>query len=122
MEKRLVDVVASLIADREPAVLRKPGQCALHHPPVSPQLLAALYALSCYVALYPAPPQGSLALLIIVSFVAMQLIGTFPQPTSRTFDGLYGVDELLEDHRVVDVCCAEHYRQWDAPSIRNKVA
>jgi hypothetical protein len=24
--------------------------------------------------------------------------------------------DLFEDHRVVDVCCAEHYRQWDAPS------
>src|SRR5215208_6037445 len=30
MEKRLMDVVALLIADREPAVLRKPAQCALH--------------------------------------------------------------------------------------------
>ncbi len=25
-------------------------------------------------------------------------------------------------HRVVDVCCAEHYRQRDAPSVRSKVA
>jgi hypothetical protein len=42
MEKRLVDVVPALIADGESAVLRKPGQRALHNPPVSPQLLAAL--------------------------------------------------------------------------------
>ena len=31
-----MDVVASLIADGEPAVLRKPGQCALYDPPVAP--------------------------------------------------------------------------------------
>jgi hypothetical protein len=37
-----VDVVPALIANREPAVLGKPGQCALHNPAVSPQLLAAL--------------------------------------------------------------------------------
>src|SRR5215207_9697232 len=42
MDKRLVDVVAPLIADREPTILRKPGQCALHHPPVPSELLAAL--------------------------------------------------------------------------------
>jgi hypothetical protein len=70
MEKRLVDVVAPLIANRESAVLGKPGKCALHNPSVSSQLLAALYALSCYTALYPPPSQGSFALLVVVSFVS----------------------------------------------------
>ena len=32
-----MDVIAPLIADREPAVLRNPAQCALHNPPESPQ-------------------------------------------------------------------------------------
>jgi hypothetical protein len=70
-----VDVLAPLIADREPTVLRKPGKkCALHDPPVSSQLLAALYALSCYTALYPTFPQSPFALLVVVSFVGMQLL------------------------------------------------
>ena len=30
--------------------------------------------------------------------------------------------DLFKDHRVVDVCGREHYREWDAPSVRNKVA
>src|SRR5215207_2811483 len=81
MEKRLMDVVAPLVADREPAVLRKPGQCALHHPPVPTQLAAALYALSCYAALYPALSQGSFAFSIVVGFVGMQLLGTLPRPS-----------------------------------------
>jgi hypothetical protein len=63
-----MDVVAPLITDLEPAVLSKPGQCALHHPPVSPQLLAALYALPSYTALYPTIPPSSFALLVVVSF------------------------------------------------------
>ena len=42
VQERLMDVVPPLVADREPAVLRKPGQCPLHHPPVSSQLLGAL--------------------------------------------------------------------------------
>jgi hypothetical protein len=118
-----MDVVAPLIANREPAVLRKPSQCALHYPPVPSQLLAALYALSCYTALYPALSQGSFALFVVVGFVSMQLLGTLPRPApTRTLDGLYGVDELFEDHRVVDVCRADHHTERDAPSVRNKVA
>jgi hypothetical protein len=123
MEKRLVDVVPALIANREPAVLRKPGQCAFHNPAVSPQLLAALYAPSCYTALYPAPSQGSLALVVVVGFVGVHLLGTFPRPApTGTLDGLHSVDELFEDHRVMDVGRGKHHRQRDAPSVRNKVA
>jgi hypothetical protein len=118
-----MDVVAPLIANREPAVLRKPGQCALHYPPVPTQLLGALYAPSCYTALYAAPSQSFLALLVVVSFVSMQLLRTLPRSApARTLDGLYSVDEFFEDHRVVDICGREHYRQWDASSVRNKVA
>src|SRR5215204_3102356 len=122
MEKRLMDVVLALVANRESAVLRKPGQRALHNPPVAPQLLAALYALSCYAALYPAPSQGCLALLVVVGLVGVKLLRTLPRSATGTLDGLYTVDELFEDHRVVDVCGSEHYRQWDTPSVRNKVA
>jgi hypothetical protein len=117
-----MDVVAPLIADREPAVLRKPGQCALHNPPVSPQLLAALYALSCYTALYPASSQSSFALFVVVSFVGMHLLGTFPRSTpTRTLDGLYSIDELFKDHRVVDVGSGDDHSEWDPFSVRNKV-
>ena len=123
MDKRLMDVVSALIANRKSAVLRKPGQRALHYPPVLTQLLAALYALSCYTALYPTPSQGSFALLVVVSFVSMQLLRTLPRSApARTLDGLYSVDEFFEDHRVVDVCGRERYREWDTPSVRNKVA
>jgi hypothetical protein len=55
-------------------------------------------------------------------WVGVQLLGTPPRSSSRTLDGLYSVDEFFEDHPVVDVCGREHYRQWDAPSVRNKVA
>jgi hypothetical protein len=117
-----VDVLTPLIANREPAVLRKPSQCALHYPPVPSQLLAALYALSCYTALYPAPSQSCLALFVIVGFVGMQLLGTLSRSATGTLDGFYSVDELFENHRVVNVCRAEHHAERDAPSVRNKVA
>src|SRR5215212_9097527 len=116
-----MDVVTPLIANREPAVLRKPGQRALHYPPVPTQLLAALYALPCYTALYPAPSQGSLALLVIVGFVGVELLRTLPRSATGTLDGFYSVDEFFENHRVVNVCRADHRTERDAPSVRNKV-
>src|SRR3712207_4431023 len=117
-----MDVVTPLIANREPAVLRKPGQRALHYPPVPSQLLAALYALSCYTALYPTSSQCFLALVVVVGFVGVHLLGTLPRPATGTLDGVYTVDELFENHRVVYVCRTEHHAELDAPSVRNKVA
>jgi hypothetical protein len=63
-----MDVVPSLVADREPAVFGKPGQCPLHHPPVSSQLLAVLYAFPGYAALDGALPQSPFALLVVIGF------------------------------------------------------
>src|SRR5215208_742032 len=122
MEKRLMDIVPPLIANREPAILRKPCQCALHYPPVAPQLLAALLALSCYPALDGTLSQGFFALFVVVGFVGVKLLGALPRSTTGTLDGLYGVYQLLENHRIVDVGCSKHHRQRDASSVRNKVA
>ncbi len=64
-----MDVIAPLIANGEPTVLRKPGQRALHNPPVSSQLLATILALPGYAALDGTLSQGLFALLGAVGFV-----------------------------------------------------
>ena len=88
-----------------------------------PTSRCSLYALSCYTALYPAPSQGSLALLVIVGFVGVKLLGTLPRSApARTLDGLYSVDELFENDRGVDVCRAEHHTERDAYSVPNNMA
>ena len=112
-----MDVVAPLIADSEPAILRKPGQCALNYPPVPPQLLAALNSLSRYAALDGTLSKGFFALFVIVGFVGMKLVGTLPRSATGTLDGFYSVDELFENYRVVDVCRAEHHTERDASSV-----
>jgi hypothetical protein len=50
-QERFVDLLASLITDRQPPILRYPRQRPPHYPPVPPQLLAALYLLPGYAAL-----------------------------------------------------------------------
>src|SRR5215212_6475050 len=85
MEKSLMDVVAPLIANRKPTVLRKPCQRALHDPPVSSQFLATLLALSCYAALDMALSEGPFALFVVVGFVGVQqgrLIGSIESISS----------------------------------------
>src|SRR5829696_5884526 len=124
MDKRLMYVVPALIANRKSAILRQPGQCALHNPPVSPQLLAAVYALSL---LYGSLSHAFARLLCTSCrrrlWVGVQLLGTLPRSApARTLNGLYSVDEFFEDHRIVDVCGRERYRKWDSPWVRNKVA
>jgi hypothetical protein len=164
-----MDVLAPLIADREPAVLRKPQASVrstthLSRPSFS-LLCMPFLAIRCYRALYPTFPQSPFALLLVVSFVAlslcrfvalslcrfvalslcrfvalslwrfvgMQLLGfsgrflglPLPGP-GRLMGGLYGVDELLEEHRVVGIGGGEDRGERDPErdpfSVRNKVA
>jgi hypothetical protein len=118
-----MDVVSPLVANREPAVLRKPGQRPLHYPPVSAQLFRTLHTLSGYASLDASLLQGLRTLLVIVGFVGVQLLRTLPRAASAgTLDRFYGVQKLLEDRRIMDVGRGEHYCQWDAVSVRNKVA
>jgi hypothetical protein len=118
-----VDVVPPLIANREPTVLGKPGQCAFHNLPVLPQLLAALLTLPRYPRFDAASAERFAALLGVVGFVSMQLSRTLARATSsRTLDRLYGVHQLLQDRAVVDVSSSENYRERDPVSVRHKVA
>lgn len=45
VEEGLMDVVATLVANGQPAVLAEPGQSALHYPAVPPQPFTAVYPL-----------------------------------------------------------------------------
>jgi hypothetical protein len=79
LEERLVDVVAPLIADREPAVLRKPGQRALDNPPVPPQSLARVDSASGDAWGYAPLSQGLSATREVVSLICVELLGTLPR-------------------------------------------
>ena len=115
-------VVPLLITDRKPAVLGHPRQRSLHHPPVPAQLLGALYLLPGYAPLDASFPERPRALFVVVGFVGVKLLGTLSRSASRAFDGLDGVQKLLEDHRVVDVGGAGDHRERDAPAIDHKMA
>ena len=125
MKERFVDVIAPLIAYREPAVTGEPGQCALHHPSVPSQPLARVDPAPSDARLYAPLPQGLAAAREIVALLGVQLLRTLarPAPTAMgLLDRLDGVHGLLQDRRVVDVGGREDYRERDAPSVRNNMA
>ena len=62
----LVDVIAPLVADSEPAKLGEPRQSPLNHPPVAAQLLRTLYLLSRYAPLDATFSERPRTLFVVV--------------------------------------------------------
>src|SRR5918995_6681492 len=98
-----MDIVSPLVTNRELAVFGHPSQRPLHDPPVPSQLFGALHTLSGYAALDASFSQSSPTLFVVVGFVGMQFLGSLPRSGARTLDRLYGVNKVLEDHRIVYV-------------------
>src|SRR5215207_7858580 len=114
MQERLMDIVSALIANRQPTVLRKPCQRALHNPPMPAQFLRTLHPLSGYAPLDGPFSQSLRALFVVVGFVGMYLIGALPRSASRTLNRLDRVQKLLENHRIVDIGGSADHTERDA--------
>src|SRR5215211_1237683 len=125
MEERFVDVIAPLVAHRQPAVAIQPRQRALHHPPVSSELLAGVDPTAGDARGYAPLPERFSAAGEVVGLVGVQLRGTLARPagvSARLANRRNGVHRLLQHLGVVDVGGAEDYRERDAPSVRNNMA
>lgn len=106
-----MDVVSPLVADREPAVLGKPGQRTFYDPPVPTEFPGAFYTLSRYPYLDAALTQSLSAFLGVVSFVGVQFLRALSgSPSTRALDRLDAVYQLLENHRVMGIGTSEHDR------------
>ncbi len=106
LEKSLVDVGAALVAEGQPPELGEPGESALGHPPMAPQLFAGLDPLAGDPAADAAAGQGLAAAARVVSLVGVQLTRPLarctPGPPDAP-DAGDGIDQLLEDSAVVDI-------------------
>src|SRR5215211_3880504 len=125
MEERFVDVIAPLVAHRQPAVAIQPRQRALHHPPVSSELHAGVDPTAGDARGYAPLPERFSAAGEVVGLVGVQLRGTLARPagvSARLANRRNGVHRLLQHLGVVDVGGAEDYRERDAPSVRNNMA
>ena len=98
-----MDIGPSLIADGQPAVPVEPGQGALHHPAMAAQPLAGVDAFAGDahpdVALGKRPATAR----DVVGLVGMQLVRALAAPAVGLLDRRDGIEQLLEDDRVVAV-------------------
>jgi hypothetical protein len=83
VEERLVDVGPPLVAHLQPPVAVQPRKRPLHDPPVSPQLLARLYAAPGDAALDAPLPERLPAAGKVVALVGVQLLRALPRPRPR---------------------------------------
>jgi hypothetical protein len=74
-----VDVGPPIVAHRKPPVAGQPRQRALHHPTVTAELLARLFAPPGDAPLDAAPSERSPAPGEVVALVGVQLLGTLPR-------------------------------------------
>lgn len=116
-----MDVVTSLVTDSKPAKLGQPRQRPLHHPSMPTQPLRTL-TLPGYAPLDGPLSQRLRTLLIVVSLVGVYLVGTLSRAASRALYGLYRVQKLFKDHRVVDVSPREHHCEWNSIPIDHDMA
>ncbi len=117
-----MDIVSPLIANRQPTVLRKPRQRALHNPPMPSQFLRTLHTLSGYAPLDAPFSQSLRALFVVVGFVGVHLIGALSRSASGTLNRLDRVQKLLENHRIVDIGGSADHTERDARPLDHNMA
>jgi hypothetical protein len=100
----LVDVDASLVADWQAAEAVEPSVCALHHPPVPAQPLAALDAAACDARHNPTRSTLMSARSGVVGFVGVQFVRAVSRPAPPTVShGWDGIEGRCHHHAVVPV-------------------
>ena len=120
-----MDVATTLVADGESAVTGEPGEGALDHPAMAPELLAGLDTLAGDAAADAASVEVPSAAGDIVRLVSVELQRSLTwsaRPTAWAEDRRDVVDEVLEEPRVVRVRGREADDQGDAPTVDHKMA
>jgi hypothetical protein len=120
-ELRQMDIRTALVADDEPTVWGRPGECSLDYPPVTAQLLARLDT-SAGDARRDTPLAASnSAMGEVIRLVAVQLrrplAGTAPKPRDR----VDRIQHRLQHPGVVPVGRGEQNRERNAVPVHEQV-
>jgi hypothetical protein len=111
------DVGALLVADCQAAEAAEPGQGALDNPAMASHTLAALDAASGDPIADAALAQVAMAARDIIGFVSIELVGSPTRPSPTLADGRHGIDQLVEEAAVVNVCRGDPQGERDARGV-----
>jgi len=117
-----MNVDATLEAGAQLPEGSQPGVSALDHPAVAPEPIIALDA-SAGDAIFDASAlEVSTASRVVVTLVRMQFTGPPARPAPLATHRRQGVDQFLEDHRIVTVGPSDAEDQRDALAVRDEMA
>jgi hypothetical protein len=120
-----VDVGAAFIAHGETTKAVEPGERAFHDPAMPSQALARLDAASGNSRDNATVAASDATARVVVALVRMQLEGTAtrpPTPVVRLAQGRDRIERGLQEERVMDISRREHYGEWDAAPVDDKMA
>src|SRR5262245_11263604 len=98
-----MDVCSPLIAHFQPSLAVQPGMRAFDDPAMTAEFFLRLNSSAGDARGDATLTQRSPVFLRLVSFVRVQLVRSFPWPSSWTFDRLNRIQTLFEHRRLVDV-------------------
>ena len=125
MQKSLVHVQPSLVADDQPTELAQPSKCAFDDPPVLAQLLATLHVAPGNARSDTPLSESTSAPLEIVPFVSMQLGRSFPAASahkSRLLDRLDCIDHISKSVAIMHVSRSADYRERNSFGVDHNMA
>lgn len=96
-------VDAALESGSQLAKGSEPSMGALDHPPMAPEPVIALDAFAGNTILNTAALEVGAASHVVVALVRMKLLGPAARPARFAAHSRQGIDQLLEDHRIMAV-------------------
>src|SRR5829696_9340955 len=121
-EEGLMDIRSPLIAHAQAAEVIEPGQRALDDPAMAAQADAGVDALAGNAHPNVAPGQRLPAARIVIALVGMKLVRPLAPLTRRRLDGRDGIQEVLEQHRVVPLGAAQERGERETGSLDHNMA
>jgi hypothetical protein len=117
-----MNVNAPLKASSQLAKGCQPGVCALDDPAVASKPIIALDAFAGYAVMDTAAFEMSTAARVVVSLVCVQLTGPAARSAWLATHRWQGVNQLIEDHRIVTIGSCDAKDQRDALAFRDEMA
>lgn len=117
-----MNVNAALEASAQLAEGCEPRVCALDDPAMATKPIIALDAFASDAVLDTAAFEMSTAARVVISLVRMQLAGPAAWPAWLATHRWQGVNQRIEDHRIVTVGASDTEHQRDALAVRDEVA
>src|SRR6478609_9947761 len=124
MQKSLMDIEPSLVANSQPTVAVEPGKGAFNDPSMSTQSFTALYSPAGYSRNDAPLPQRFSTYSEVVRFISMQLHWSSAATTSAELllDRFDSVNHFNEHLAIVDVCRRAHYREGYSLPVDHNMA